>query len=127
MKASMVLKLCAILSGLAQSSLATESDYSEIMRNLQVDPNGLIHVDEFGIMRSLDGDGKVIDFARLGPSHLNTLAQRRPEEDREELLAIWSGADHSMIDDEEIWNPSENIMASIRERAAVEGSSKVRT
>lgn len=64
---------------------------------------------EDGILRSFDGEGRVIDFVRLDSGHLMTLAGLFGGQ-KKELINIWQNVNSSEVTEDQIWSPPSNML-----------------
>ncbi|KAI9170566.1 Lactobacillus up-regulated protein [Paramyrothecium foliicola] len=58
---------------------------SSVVQSLDLDPNGVISVDDDGVMRSFSANGTVIDYHQLDPEQLESFAKSQ--------LAAWENID----------------------------------
>ncbi|KAG5295856.1 hypothetical protein I7I50_08761 [Histoplasma capsulatum G186AR] len=102
------------------NGIAWKTSISEFLTKLNPHMDGFLHIDEHGILRHYDGDGEVLDYARLEPTELTAFAQERYTGGTlDDLLAVWRDADSSLVEDEMIWNPPEDHFALMNSEDAL--------
>ncbi|KKZ65218.1 hypothetical protein EMCG_08926 [[Emmonsia] crescens] len=111
MKLSLVsVSLCAVAGVLAQDT-SSGNKLGDILGSLGNHPDGLMHVGADGILRSFDGEGRVIDFARLDSGHLRTAAASWfPGQKEEGLIDFWQNVDSSEVEEDQIWSPPSHLL-----------------
>lgn len=72
---------------------------------------GYFHLDNKGILRSFDENNKVIDYKRLSKEDYIRLNKWYLNKDELKLLSGTINFD-SLVDENEIWNPSQELISS---------------
>ncbi|KKZ65991.1 hypothetical protein EMCG_08244 [[Emmonsia] crescens] len=104
-----------------------QNSLSEVIKGLKTVSTGLLHVGADAILRSYDGDGKVIDYARVDTAQLKAIMNRYSKEDQERLQGVWANVDSSLVDEEQIWNPPQHLISPLVSGGpSVNGQSKPR-
>ncbi|KKZ58445.1 hypothetical protein EMCG_00936 [[Emmonsia] crescens] len=109
---SIVLGLAAITEVMTLA-LPSEVDVARVIPNLKSDLAGLVHLGDDGILRSFDGSGNVIDFARLDQTQLQAVINwySGDKQDQAHLQGLWANIDSSRaLNEEQIWNPPQHIL-----------------
>ncbi|KAL3445893.1 hypothetical protein BJX65DRAFT_280563 [Aspergillus insuetus] len=90
----------------------TNPEAKEIMSSLKHDPTGrgFTHLATDGVLRSFDGDRKVVDYRQLSPEEIQIVLHIYPPHMREQIKDKFVGVDGRNVKDEEaLWNPGEEI------------------
>ncbi|EER44871.1 conserved hypothetical protein [Histoplasma capsulatum H143] len=102
------------------NGMTWKTSISEFFTKLDPHMDGFLHIDDHGILRHYDGDGKVLDYARLELTELTAFAQERYTGGTlDDLLAVWKDADSSLVEDEMIWNPPQDHFALMNSEDAL--------
>ncbi|OAX83495.1 hypothetical protein ACJ72_02147 [Emergomyces africanus] len=90
---------------------ADKLNLDRIFRRMTTDPEGAFHIDELGILRSLDRRGKVLDFARLERRQLLGVASAYySTTEKGELISTWANANSSQLAPDDIWSPAPHLL-----------------
>ncbi|CEN60247.1 hypothetical protein ASPCAL02688 [Aspergillus calidoustus] len=84
----------------------------DIMSSLKHDPagRGFTHLATDGVLRSFDGDRKVVDYRRLSPAEIQIVLQIYPPQLREKVKDKFVGVDgRDVLDEESLWNPRKEL------------------
>ncbi|KAL3462542.1 hypothetical protein BJX64DRAFT_258899 [Aspergillus heterothallicus] len=96
---------------------STPSPAKAIMSSLRHDGRGFTHLATDGVLRSFDGDRKVIDYRQLSPEEIQIVLQVFPAQLREQVEHKLVGVDGRNVTDEgQLWNPGEDILGEINKK-----------
>ncbi|PGH33178.1 hypothetical protein GX50_04020 [[Emmonsia] crescens] len=93
-------------------ALPSKVDATGIIPNLKSDLAGVLHLGDDGILRSFDGSGNVIDFARLDQPQLQAVIDwySGDKDKQNHLQGLWANIDSSLVHEEQIWKPPQHIL-----------------
>ncbi|KAL2843414.1 hypothetical protein BJX68DRAFT_243949 [Aspergillus pseudodeflectus] len=97
-----------------------------IMSSLRRSPSGrgYTHLACDGVLRAISGDNKVVDYRRLSPEDIQTVMQVFPQKYRDQVKDKFVGVDgRDVTNEEQLWNPSEELVPRRKERSGVEAPS----
>ncbi|KAJ0413579.1 hypothetical protein BJY00DRAFT_57679 [Aspergillus carlsbadensis] len=83
-----------------------------IMSSLKHDPSGrgFTHLATDGVLRSFDGDRKVVDYRQLSPDEIQIVLQIYPEKMRDMVKDKFVGVDgRDVCDEGALWNPGREL------------------
>lgn len=84
-----------------------------MIRSIQIDSTGVLHLDDDGVLRSYDGAGNILDYRRFNSSHLMTVANQYSGDLQSHLFEVWDGVDSFAVEEHQIWNPVNNPYQSL--------------
>lgn len=84
-----------------------------MIRSVQIDSTGVLHLDDDGVLRSYDGAGNVLDYRRFNSSHLMTVANQYSGDLQSHLFEVWNSVDSFAVEEQQIWNPVNNPYQSL--------------
>ncbi|KAL5042430.1 hypothetical protein BDW71DRAFT_146574 [Aspergillus fruticulosus] len=94
-----------------------------IMSSLRRSPSGhgFTHLACDGVLRTISGDHKVVDYRRLSPEEIQTVMQAFPQRHRDQVKDKFVGVDgRDVTDEEQLWHPSEELVPRRAKRSGVE-------
>ncbi|KAL3477125.1 hypothetical protein BJX99DRAFT_226721 [Aspergillus californicus] len=86
-----------------------------IMKSLRRSPSGrgFTHLGSDGVLRTLNGDRKVVDYRQLSPADIDTVLAIWPPNLQAEFREKFQHADGREVTDEEmLWNPGPDILGT---------------
>ncbi|KAG5294291.1 hypothetical protein I7I48_10771 [Histoplasma ohiense] len=95
------------------SSSTFENEVFDMIRSVQIDSAGVLHLDDDGVLRSYDRAGNVLDYRRFNSSHLMTVANQYSGDLQSHLFEVWDGVDSFEVEEQQIWNPVNNPYQSL--------------
>ncbi|KKZ63040.1 hypothetical protein EMCG_02610 [[Emmonsia] crescens] len=103
-----------ILIVAVQGVTSMRNDPLDVIRQLKSDPDGLKHVGDDGILRSYDGNGSVIDYARFDQDQLMAIAgwAESPEE-KDHLKNLWKNVTTLKVEENQIWAPPPHLRPAV--------------
>ncbi|OJD14647.1 hypothetical protein AJ78_05023 [Emergomyces pasteurianus Ep9510] len=108
--------LCAIRGTVA---LLQTTDFHALVDSLNLpnDPDQINHISADGILRVFAVDGTVLGYVRLTAEQLqhwiDSHASVLTEEELRLLQEAWANADTSKVSEEQIWNPSADLLPQV--------------
>ncbi|OJD15360.1 hypothetical protein AJ78_04365 [Emergomyces pasteurianus Ep9510] len=83
-----------------------------LIPNLKEDLSGVLHLGDDGILRSFNGDGLVIDYARFDQAQLQAVISwySGDKEKQKHLQQLWMNIDSSLITEEQILHPPQHLL-----------------
>lgn len=90
------------------------NDPLDVIRQLKGDPDGFKHLGDDGILRSYDGNGTVIDYARFDQDQLMAVAgwAGSPDE-KDHLKNLWKDVDTLKVEENQIWAPPSHLRPAV--------------
>ncbi|OAP64480.1 hypothetical protein AYL99_00452 [Fonsecaea erecta] len=101
----------------APLAAAETSEILAIMRGLPRDESGkgFIHLGDDGVLRSFDGDLKVVAYQPLTPDQITAYIDRTNEERRPHLREVFEGVDgRDVVDEEQLTNPAPGLLPAFK-------------
>lgn len=84
-------------------------DIGAIVRSITTHPDGLFQLATDGVLRSFDGDRKVIDFRQLSPEQIASYLKTMPDQSVIKW-SEWEGVDgRTVTGKHELWGPPESL------------------
>ncbi|EGC45155.1 predicted protein [Histoplasma capsulatum var. duboisii H88] len=97
--------------GTLKPQIAERNTLSPIINEMKSKMTGYFHLDNKGILRSFDKNNKVIDYKRLSKEDYTRISKWYLNKDELKLLSRTTNFD-SLVDENEIWNPSQELISS---------------
>ncbi|KAL4876523.1 hypothetical protein BJY04DRAFT_199821 [Aspergillus karnatakaensis] len=95
-------------------SCSTNPEAKAIFLSLRQDPAGFTHLNSDGVLRSFDGDRKVIDYRQLSPEEIKIALTAYPPDMLEQVGHKFVGVDGRDVKDEEkLLNSGADILGSM--------------
>ncbi|KKZ64158.1 hypothetical protein EMCG_01506 [[Emmonsia] crescens] len=109
---SIAVGLAAIMEAIAleEAEASNNKHISDIFRSLKTVENGFFHLGDDKILRTFDGDGNVLDYARPEDTHLKAVANLYSKSVQEHLYRVWGPVDDSQISEEQILHPPDYLL-----------------
>ena len=83
-----------------------------MVRSMTSHPDGMFQLAIDGVLRSFDGDRKVIDFRQLSPEQIASYLKKMPDQ-RAIKWSEWEGVDgRTVTAEQELWDPPESLKPS---------------
>ncbi|KAG5293259.1 hypothetical protein I7I50_03608 [Histoplasma capsulatum G186AR] len=109
---NLIICLYVAAQGTLQPQILADEKFVSLGNNIKTDIDGYLHLDDKGILRSFDNNNKVIDYKLLSAEDFTLINRKYSPETEKDRAAFWEN-NISSIEENEIWNPSEHMMAAI--------------
>ncbi|MCJ1479710.1 hypothetical protein MMC13_008396, partial [Lambiella insularis] len=84
-------------------------DIGDMVRSMTAHPDGLFQLATDGVLRSFDGDRKVVDFRQLNPEQIASYLKTTPDQSAINW-SEWKGVDGRTVTGErELWDLPESL------------------